>query len=127
MPTKKFPFNNKNHRNNSNSKIYSGNDINSTQSNLCNKEKYYNDNNCKLTNESNNSISLYEIGLRGPRGYTGPQGIQGEPGGILGYADFYALMPPDNSSTISINSASFLIKSNNSSFNSSFIKSVNDT
>lgn len=64
MPTKKFPFNNKNHRNNSNSKIYSGNDINSTQSNLCNKEKHYNDNNCKLTNESNNSISLYEIGLR---------------------------------------------------------------
>ena len=55
------------------------------------------------------------ICTRGPRGYTGPQGpqgIQGEvgpigpegpqgiPGGVLGYADFYALMPPDNSATV---------------------------
>ena len=30
----------------------------------------------------------------------GPQGPQGPAGGILGYADFYALMPPDNSATV---------------------------
>ncbi|MBQ7340071.1 MAG: collagen-like protein [Clostridia bacterium] len=42
----------------------------------------------------------------GPAGPQGPQGIQGEvgpagpAGSVLGYADFFALMPPDNSSTI---------------------------
>ncbi len=39
----------------------------------------------------------------GPTGPTGPQGIQGETGpsgGILNYADFYALMPPDNAATV---------------------------
>ncbi len=30
-------------------------------------------------------------------GLPGPQGI---PGGVLSYADFYALMPPDNSATV---------------------------
>lgn len=33
----------------------------------------------------------------------GPQGIQGEPdpaGGLSDYADFFALMPPDNSATV---------------------------
>ena len=33
----------------------------------------------------------------------GPQGIQGEPGpdgGLSDYADFFALMPPDNSTTV---------------------------
>lgn len=29
-----------------------------------------------------------------------PTGPQGENGGILNFADFYALMPPDNSATI---------------------------
>ena len=33
----------------------------------------------------------------GPRGPVGPQGL---PGGELGYADFYALMPSDNSATV---------------------------
>ena len=35
----------------------------------------------------------------GPQGAVGPQGPQGEPGpagGVLGFADFYALMPTDN-------------------------------
>ena len=47
-----------------------------------------------------------EPGPQGPiglTGATGPQGPQGEPGtagGVLGFADFYALMPPDNSATI---------------------------
>lgn len=39
-------------------------------------------------------------GPQGPQGDTGAQGPQGLPGGVLGYADFYALMPPDNSATV---------------------------
>ena len=39
-------------------------------------------------------------GPQGPMGETGPQGLQGLPGGVLSYADFYALMPPDNSATV---------------------------
>jgi len=30
----------------------------------------------------------------------GATGAQGESGGLLGYADFYALMPPDNAATV---------------------------
>ena len=37
------------------------------------------------------------VGPQGPVGETGPQGI---PGGVLGFADFYALMPPDNTATV---------------------------
>jgi len=33
-------------------------------------------------------------------GETGPVGPQGPAGGLLSYADFYALMPPDNSAPI---------------------------
>lgn len=40
------------------------------------------------------------IGPQGPVGDTGAQGPQGLPGGVLSYADFYALMPPDNSATV---------------------------
>ncbi|MBQ3529693.1 MAG: collagen-like protein [Oscillospiraceae bacterium] len=40
------------------------------------------------------------VGLRGPIGETGPAGPQGPAGGVLGYADFYALMPPDNAATV---------------------------
>ena len=42
-------------------------------------------------------------GPQGETGATGPQGPQGETGpagGVLNYADFYALMPPDNASTV---------------------------
>lgn len=48
-------------------------------------------------------------GPMGPRGFTGPAGPQGPageigpqglPGGVLSYADFYALMPPDNAATV---------------------------
>lgn len=45
-------------------------------------------------------------GLQGPAGETGPAGPQGPigetgpAGGILGFADFYALMPPDNAATV---------------------------
>ncbi|MBQ9070233.1 MAG: collagen-like protein [Clostridia bacterium] len=41
-----------------------------------------------------------ETGAQGPAGEVGPVGPQGLPGGVLGYADFYALMPPDNSATV---------------------------
>ena len=42
-------------------------------------------------------------GPQGPIGETGPQGPIGETGpagGVLGYGDFYALMPPDNTATV---------------------------
>ena len=39
-------------------------------------------------------------GPRGPRGFPGPAGPQGLPGGLLRYADFYALMPGDNATPI---------------------------
>ena len=39
-------------------------------------------------------------GPQGPAGETGPAGPQGEAGGVLNFADFYALMPPDNSATV---------------------------
>lgn len=54
-------------------------------------------------------------GIQGPAGITGPQGLmgltgpvepqgpigpQGVAGGVLAFADFYALMPPGNSATI---------------------------
>lgn len=41
-----------------------------------------------------------ETGAQGPQGPVGAQGPQGLPGGVLSYADFYALMPPDNSATV---------------------------
>lgn len=40
------------------------------------------------------------IGLTGPQGIPGPTGPQGIPGGVLGYADFYAIMPPNNEDSI---------------------------
>lgn len=40
------------------------------------------------------------VGPQGPVGETGAQGPQGIPGGVLSYADFYALMPPDNAATV---------------------------
>ena len=40
------------------------------------------------------------VGPQGPVGETGPAGPQGIPGGVLNFADFYALMPPDNATTV---------------------------
>ena len=37
-----------------------------------------------------------------PPGPPGPEGPQGPAGGVLGYADFYALMPGDNTATIGV-------------------------
>ncbi len=39
-------------------------------------------------------------GPQGPIGETGPAGPQGPAGGVLNFADFYALMPPDNADTV---------------------------
>ncbi len=39
-------------------------------------------------------------GATGPIGPVGPQGPQGPAGTVLGYADFFALMPPDNTDTV---------------------------
>jgi len=39
-------------------------------------------------------------GPQGPAGATGATGPQGPAGTVLGFADFYALMPPDNPGTI---------------------------
>ena len=40
------------------------------------------------------------VGPQGPAGVAGPMGPQGPAGGVLNYADFYALMPPDNAATV---------------------------
>ena len=40
------------------------------------------------------------VGPVGPTGATGATGPQEENGGVLGFADFYALMPPDNAATV---------------------------
>ena len=70
-------------------------------------------------------------GAGGPRGLTGaqgPQGIPGEAGGALGFADFFALMPPDNAATVAAgtdvsfpqdgpNSASTITRVNATQFN----------
>ena len=64
------------------------------------------------------------IGPQGPAGETGPQGPAG---GVLNYADFYALMPPDNSVSVAAgtdvsfpqdgpNSDSGIVRSGPSSF-----------
>ena len=40
------------------------------------------------------------IGATGPAGPQGPVGPEGPAGTVLAFADFYALMPPDNSATV---------------------------
>ncbi len=40
------------------------------------------------------------VGPQGPIGLTGPIGPQGPAGGVLGFADFYALMPGDNAAAV---------------------------
>ncbi|MUT68404.1 collagen-like protein [Paenibacillus sp. NEAU-GSW1] len=42
-------------------------------------------------------------GLTGPTGATGPTGPVGPAGGVLGFADFFALMPPNNAATVAPN------------------------
>ena len=49
------------------------------------------------------SIGL--TGTMGSIGLTGPQGPQGPQGGLISVADFYALMPGDNSATVAAGTA----------------------
>jgi len=66
-------------------------------------------------------------GLQGPMGPRGPAGPQGPSGSALNYADFYALMPPDNAAAVAPgadvsfpqdgpNSAAGIVRINASSF-----------
>lgn len=108
MNFNKFNYNQNNYYNNLNNQSYdnsSCNNHNASQEYPKYKKVLYCCNNCNQTVKG-------EPGPQGPRGFMGPQGIpgprglqgiQGEPGtpgGIASYADFFAIMPPDNSATI---------------------------
>ena len=92
-----------------------------------NQEEFHNRKKC---NQKNNCS---EIGkMRCPIAIIGPTGPAGLPGGALNYADFYALMPPDNATTVAPgtdvsfpqdgpNSGSSIIRTGASSFNLSEI------
>lgn len=75
----------------------------------------YQDNNCNNANKSKLSSNCgknnvdygcykYIVGAIGQPGPTGPTGVTGPTGpsgtGIIDFADFYALMPPDNAATV---------------------------
>lgn len=105
MNFNKFNYNQNNYYNDLNNQSYdnsSCNNDNASQEYPKYKRVLYCCNNCNQTVKG-------EPGPQGPRGFMGPQGIpgprglQGEPGipgGIASYADFFAIMPPDNSATI---------------------------
>lgn len=72
-----------------------------------NNDSCCNDGSCNRRRQSNcccddnNSCCVKCVpGPQGPMGPQGPVGPQGPAGGVLGYADFYALMPPDNAATV---------------------------
>lgn len=78
--------------------------------------------------------SVGPIGPQGPVGETGPQGPVGPAGGVLNFADFYALMPPDNAATVAPgtdvsfpqdgpNNGSGIVRTGPSSFNLTLIGS----
>lgn len=63
------------------------------------RNKIQTNSNCK----DNCNCYRYVVGTPGPTGPTGPTGAtgaQGDAGGVLNFADFYALMPPDNAATV---------------------------
>lgn len=91
--------------------------MNSSEYNCCNTQQICNNNYecCKLIPGPQGIQGIQgvpgTIGPTGPQGVPGLQGIQGNTGltgatgatgssGILNFADFYALMPPDNSATV---------------------------
>ena len=85
------------------------------------------------------SLNLSELSARSTRatgsaGESGPVGPPGPSGGVLNFADFYALMPPDNSATVAPgtdvsfpqngpNSGSGIVRTGPSAFNLSLIGS----
>jgi len=60
----------------------------------CQKDSYHDE--CSFAFDCNKCPP----GPQGPAGEIGPVGPQGPAGGVLNYADFYALMSPDNASTV---------------------------
>lgn len=57
-------------------------------------------NDCKEDNRCSCNSNYYQCCTNCPVGETGPAGPQGIPGGVLNFADFNALMPPDNTATV---------------------------
>lgn len=57
-------------------------------------------NDCHVINECNCGCTICPQGPMVPMGPRGPIGETGPAGSVLGYADFYALMPPDNAATV---------------------------
>ncbi len=77
-------------------------------------------------------MSSWSCGPAGPAGPQGPIGATGPAGGVLNFADFYALMPPDNAATVAPgtdvsfpqdgpNSGADIVRTGPSSFNLSQI------
>ena len=67
--------------------------------------KFLSSKNCECQKIMNCLCGMNIIGATGPTGPTGPQGEIRPTGpsgtdGVLSYADFYALMPPDNVATV---------------------------
>jgi len=59
----------------------------------------------QLTVQLETLVTNGNIGIVGPQGPVGPPGPPGPPGpsgGALDFADFFALMPPDNAATVAI-------------------------
>lgn len=76
---------------------------NDNRQNHCNDNNYNCDFCCQKDTCEDKYCPKCPLGPTGPQGVTGetgPTGPQGATGGILNYADFYALMPPDNAATV---------------------------
>ena len=53
-----------------------------------------------LQGQIGETVATGAVGPTGPQGPIGETGPQWIPGGLLSYADFYALMPPDNAAPV---------------------------
>ncbi len=91
-------FNNRNNRHHENdNRNFSQNDCNDNKRDCdcgCQKDPCENERPCDF------DCPKCPPGPQGPAGPVGPAGPQGPAGGVLNYADFYALMPPDNAATV---------------------------
>lgn len=57
-------------------------------------------NNCDCCNQRQSCADECSCNFECSKCPPGPMGPQGPAGGVLSYADFYALMPPDNAATV---------------------------
>lgn len=57
-------------------------------------------NNCDCCNQRQSCADECSCNFECSKCPPGPMGPQGPAGGVLNYADFYALMPPDNAATV---------------------------